>query len=197
MRCISCVRTTLVKKCTFAQSDLVRKHAINFSCCETKISRARQSPCMRPWSFTWIAISFVGSSALFWVVLTVSATSTVMWYYYQSLILAFWARIFFNESPFFMKNQPCDTIINPKFWVQFSGFLAFKSNIFTIFESSNIRKNAMFLTKNQPCDTIINPRFWVQFLAFWARLFWIMKKWPSFKKFELRKLKIGPKIWDW
>ena len=79
---------------------------------------------------------------------------------------SFLSSNFLNESPFFMKNQPCDTIINPKFWVQFSGFLAFKSNIFTIFESSNFRKNAIFLTKNQPCDTIINPKFWVQFLAF-------------------------------
>ena len=112
----------------------------------------------------------------------ISPVITIINRNFEVQILAFWARIFWMKAIFFMKNQPCDTIINPKFWVQFSGFLAFKSNIFTIFESSNFRKNAIFLTKNQPCDTIINPKFWVQFLAFWARIFWMKVIFSWFKK---------------
>ena len=144
VRCISCVRTTLVKKCTFAQSDLVRKHAINFSCCETKISRARQSPMYETMKF-YLNCKFLRGK--FSPIL--SSINGKRNFNSHVILLSipyfsFLSSNFLNESPFFMKNQPCDTIINPKFWVQFPDFLAFKSNIFTIYVSSNCRKTQFF-----------------------------------------------------
>ena len=83
--------------------------------------------------------------------------------YYQSQLrspdFSFLSSNFLNESPFFMKKQPCDTIINPKFEVQFSAFWPFKSNIFTIYVSSNCRKTQFFWLKISPVILLSIPNF--------------------------------------
>jgi len=92
---------------------------------------------------------------------------SLSWCYYQSQILGpiFWmlGMKFWNKGRFSWKTELCDTIINPKFWVSFLNLLASKMQIFTIYVSSNFRKNVIFSIKSHACDTIINPKSGIRF----------------------------------